>query len=394
MRRRGARPDRSPLGPGGQAVEDRADDGALPGVDDEPEVWSETWEQSEKERVARWLECKTRRPAVTSDAGSAPPAADLWAPGAQEPELTKPDREEYRRSLVAGLESARHELEAHRSKERQARAVLEREIRSLERRRRRVAADLEMREAEDDDTRREQLAVRDGLADEVERLVGRQRELAGAVADARVEFEAVQQEHASSLERLQVEIGALSQERAQVAGAAEAARLEAKAARRAALDERNRIEQEIRALSGELARATAALEAARREADAACQSENERSRMEQEIRALWAQERGLRGEAEAREATGATPEDQGGRASPKLDPSGKLAASVAELGCHLAAILERERAQAERRAAERRQSEALLRARLAAAEGRGPDPPLAEGGSAARRRRRRGGDAR
>lgn len=387
MRRWGPRSSPSPAGPGDQAVDDPpAGEQPLGTAGGDPEVWRETWERSEAERVARWLESKTHRHSGERQ------AAELWASAPGGEAVPRPDREEYRRSLVAGVESARQEVEAQRQQEREARSVLEAEIRSLERQRRRMAADLELREAEGDHVRREHLEVRGRLTAELEHLEGRRRELAVAGAEARAGLDAVREDHDAGLARLQAEIAALNEERALAAAALGAARMEAAAECQAAVDEHDRLEHELRALGEERAQAAVAVEVARAGAEAARQADvDERTRIEKEIRALRAEEGRMRDDAADRDGPGGTPKGRGAGQPRVLDPSGKLAASVAELGCHLAAILERERAQAARRAAERRQIEALLGSRRAArAEGSDPHPRAAEAPSPASRRRRRG----
>lgn len=340
----------------------------MPDEPDDVVVWDETWAQPEEERVARWLRARTAHdPEARADDRSRP---ETYLPFGQ----ADVRREAYRIDLTAAVDLAEGRIERSRREAVEDQAALETEIRSLEDRRQRLAAGLEAQQAEYDHAMEEHTAARSHLHDVVTDLEAHSAALAAELATAREEAEVARSERLQRMAELHGQAGALEEQRRQLAAMVETEYADAESAHEALVSEVTRLDGEVAALRQyrvELREAVVAGRAGAEEAKLA--QEAEATRLGDEIRALEVEAAQWQVEAERQSSAGASPAadvDAFPAGGPEpghqlagaglhvvdsgapLDPSGRLAEAVAELGRHLAAVLEAERARSARLARE------------------------------------------
>lgn len=411
MKRRGARRHAD------DPVDEATDTEAAEGADDPVVVWDETWAENEEERVARWL--RARIGPTAGARGDRVRADSLVAPFGR-PQL---DLDTYRRDLVAAAEEAEGRIEQSRREAMAANAALEAEVRSLEDRRLRLEAGLEAQQAEYDHILHEHSTARSRLDEVIADLEARGAALEADLAAADAEADAGRTERLRRIAELHDRAGAVEQQRQELAAVVEGEYAEAEAVHQERLAEVARLEADVRSLLTYRDELAAAVEAERVESERARQVQEEQAaqlRAEiadlerqtarpdppQESPAPPAATNGARVHAadgpiavrapageptddpRRREASAAT---AGALFSGPLDPSGRLAQAVSELGRHLASVLEAERARADRLAREQEAARArfeMERRLLEQEYGALPDPATGQG--RVRRRRRRG----
>lgn len=334
-----------------------SDPAADPVVVDEQPGWDESWGRSEEERVARWLRSKVGLDGFSSTG----PVPTMPVPQPVVGRRSQVGLEDHRRGLVTALEAEQQRVARADAQIVEARARLEAEIDSLEKRRRGLAAVVETREAEAEHHVRRQNVARDALVAEIAELEARESSLVAELAAAEAHAEKVRSELAETSARLERGIADRHEELVRLGAVLEAERAQAEASHQAQRLVAVRLDEEISALHETRVRLAAALDAETTRTDAEQRARmRERARLEGEIAELEAECR-QPPEPVAAQAHGPAPlaDDFADR---PLDPSGRLAEAVAELGRHMAAVLQAERAEAQRSARARQEAEAAIEA--------------------------------
>lgn len=374
---------------------------AVPGTDPDGttmlDLGDEAWVQSEEERVTRWLRARTGGDARLRDddpdgpidittgpqgTASASPANGSFGRSAV-------DLDAYHRDLVAAVDVAQREIDLGRREAEETRAVVEAEIRTLEERRQRLTTGLTAQQAEYEHVLAHRTAVRQRLGAEVGDLEARCGALHAQLATARAEADAMQREHVRVVAELEGRCRALVEERTRLTTAIEVEYPLAEKVRQDRIDVVSELEGEVAALRAYRTELATSVEAERIRIETERRAQvDETDRLQAEITLLELEAAHL---AEP-EPEVAVPPAAGLAEGQPLDPSGQLAAAVAELGRHMAAVLEAERARSRRLAEEHRQARERfdaerrqLAARRAGSVAEAPPPRTWR----ARRRRRR-----
>lgn len=376
-------------GPAGPVGEGGRPDGA--GDADQPET-GPVWHQ-EREAKARLESLERRRRRLIAEQKAQPAAArpahrERPEPGAGlQAEVRALD--ELRDQLAAEVEVERLQAQGN-EQVLQERARLAAEIRALREQRQQLGAALETEYAEATSAHEAQLLERARLEVETSGLREQRRQLATTVEAEHAEAEAAYEVQHQEWERLHTEIRALHDYRKELAAAVDAERAEAEAAFHAQQEERGRLEAEIRALHEYREQLVAAVDVERATSGTLHEAQQrERARLEAEVSQLEAQVERRVAETASAEAGSPGP-DHPSEGNEPLDASGRLAAAVADLGRHMAAVLEAERAEAERLARAQREARARLEAEIGDLEKQRNRPLLASGRRVPRRVGRRG----